>query len=125
MEDKEFKEINVVPFVDVMLVLLTIVLITATFVVQGSIPVNLPTASSQGETNKKGIEIVITKEGEVLLEGRRIELEELEKILKALEKTSPIEVFADRDAKVQNLVSILDILKREGFAKVSLKSQTR
>jgi len=42
MEDREFKDINVIPLVDIMLVLLTIVLITATFVVQGSIPVNLP-----------------------------------------------------------------------------------
>lgn len=67
MEEREFKDINVIPLVDIMLVLLTIVLITATFVVQGSIPVQLPTAKSQESKQLKGIEIVITKDGNILL----------------------------------------------------------
>ena len=44
---KKFDEINVIPFIDIMLVLLVMVLTTATFIKQGVIPVNLPEAKQQ------------------------------------------------------------------------------
>lgn len=125
MEDKEFKDINVIPLVDIMLVLLTIVLITATFVVQGSIPVNLPTAKSQEVRELKGFEIAITKSGEILFEGKRVSLEDLERILSTANRDANIKVLADKDASVQSLVSVLDSLKRLGFTKVSIRTEIR
>ncbi len=47
MEEKEFNYINVIPLVDVMLVLLTIVLTTSTFIASGMINVSLPKASAE------------------------------------------------------------------------------
>lgn len=125
MEDREFKDINVIPLVDIMLVLLTIVLITATFVVQGSIPVNLPTAKSQEVRELKGFEIAITKSGEILFEGKRVSLEDLERILSTANRDANIKVLADKDASVQSLVSVLDSLKRLGFTKVSIRTEIR
>ncbi|MCS6997824.1 MAG: biopolymer transporter ExbD [Aquificaceae bacterium] len=123
MEDKEFSSINVIPLVDIMLVLLTIVLITATFVVQGSIPVNLPKASKKHEEALKSLEIVLTKEGRVFFEGREVSLKELEKILESLEPTTRIIIAGDREANLQSLVSLLDILKRKGFERVSIRTE--
>lgn len=125
MEDREFKDINVIPLVDIMLVLLTIVLITATFVVQGSIPVNLPTAKSQEVRELKGFEIAIRKSGEILFEGKRVSLEDLERILSTANRDANIKVLADKDASVQSLVSVLDSLKRLGFTKVSIRTEIR
>ncbi len=123
MEEKEFSSINVVPFVDIMLVLLTIVLITATFVVQGSIPVNLPQASQKHEENLKSLQIVLTKEGRLFLEGREVSLRELESILQSLEPSTRISIAGDRQASLQSLVSLLDLLKKHRFERVSIRTE--
>ncbi|MEZ0360955.1 MAG: biopolymer transporter ExbD [Hydrogenobacter sp.] len=125
MEEREFKDINVIPLVDIMLVLLTIVLITATFVVQGSIPVQLPTAKSQESKQLKGIEIVITKDGNILFEGKKLDLDEFERILSGMSRDTNIKLLADKDASVQSLVSVLDVLKRLNFAKVSIRTEIK
>jgi biopolymer transport protein ExbD len=88
MEDKEFSSINVIPLVDIMLVLLTIVLITATFVVQGSIPVQLPQAKASHEENLKGLFITITQEGTIFLKTRRSPFWSLRRSLKNIRGTA-------------------------------------
>jgi biopolymer transport protein ExbD len=123
MEDKEFSSINVIPLVDIMLVLLTIVLITATFVVQGSIPVQLPQAKASHEKNLKGLFITITQEGKIFFEKRMVSLSELERELEKYQRDSQVQVMADRRATVQSLVDVLDLLKRLGFKKVSIKTE--
>lgn len=123
MEDREFSSINVVPLVDIMLVLLTIVLVTATFVVQGSIPVRLPQASQGAQNNVKGIQIVLTKEGTIFFEGRQTSLKELEAIVKSLDPSTPIIIAGDREASLQSLVSLLDLLKKHRFEKVSIRTE--
>jgi len=123
MEDKEFSSINVIPLVDIMLVLLTIVLITATFVVQGSIPVQLPQAKASQEENLEGLFITITQEGKIFFENRIVSLLELERELEKYQRDSQVQVMADRRATVQSLVDVLDLLKRLGFKKVSIKTE--
>jgi len=123
MEDKEFSSINVIPLVDIMLVLLTIVLITATFVVQGSIPVQLPQAEASHEENLKGLSITITHEGTIFFEDKKVSLLELERELEKYQRDSQVQVMADRRATVQSLVDVLDLLKRLGFKKVSIKTE--
>ncbi len=125
MEDKELSSINVIPLVDIMLVLLTIVLITATFVVQGSIPVQLPQAKASQEENLKGLFITITQEGKIFFENRMVSLLELERELEKYQRDSQVQVMADRRATVQSLVDVLDLLKRLGFKKVSIKTEVK
>ncbi len=124
MEDKEFSSINVIPLVDIMLVLLTIVLITATFVVQGSIPVQLPKASTSQQESLRGLSIVIDKEGRIFFEGRFVpSLSELGAELEKYPKEYQVIFLADREAKVQSLVWVLDLLKKLGFKKISIKTE--
>ncbi len=125
MEDKEFSSINVIPFVDILLVLLTIVLITASFMVQGVIPVNLPKVKEGKEEALKSLEIVLTKEGEIYFEGKRVSLQELEHILKSLSPSTKISLSADREAKVQSLVSLLDLFKRYGLERVVIRTEIK
>jgi len=121
MEDKEFSSINVIPLVDIMLVLLTIVLTTATFIVQGTIPVNLPEAES-GEPVKsvKEVVITITQEGEIYVEGKLYTLEDLEELVRTLSPETPVRLRADGSAKVEHLVKVLDLLNRYGLKNLSL-----
>jgi biopolymer transport protein ExbD len=125
MEDKEFSSINVIPLVDIMLVLLTIVLITATFVVQGSIPLQLPQAKASHEENLKGLFITIAQEGTIFFEDKKVSLLELERELEKYQRDSQVQVMADRRATVQSLVDVLDLLKRLGFKKVSIKTEVK
>jgi len=123
VEEREFDYINVIPLVDIMLVLLTIVLVTATFIVQGSIPVKLPSAKYAESDNIRSFQITINKDGEIYFENSKIVLEEVESILKKIDKDSHISIFADRSAKVQSLIFVLDILKKYNFKKVTIKTE--
>ncbi len=119
--DREFSEINVIPLVDIMLVLLTIVLTTATFIVQGELPVNLPEAKSAHQKKAVNpVKIAITKEGSLYLNGKEVYLKDLETELSKLPKNAPIEIIADKDVKVEKLVEILDLLNRYQLKNVSL-----
>lgn len=125
MEDREFSTINIIPLVDIMLVLLTIVLITATFVVQGSIPVNLPKASQKHEETLKSLQIVLTREGKLFLEGRELSLSELEDILRSINPNTRLVIVGDKNASLQSLVNLLDLFKRYGFERVSIRTEVQ
>ena len=125
MEDKEFSSINVIPLVDIMLVLLTIVLITATFIVQGSIPVNLPQAKSPDSMEKRTVQIVIDKEGNISFEEKSVSLEQLQKMLKDINRQTYIAIYADREVKLQPVVNVLDLLKSLGFEKAFIKTEVQ
>ncbi|WP_448587230.1 ExbD/TolR family protein [Thermocrinis sp.] len=125
MEDKEFSSINVIPLVDIMLVLLTIVLITAAFVVQGSIPVSLPQAKGAYQENIKGLSITIKRDGSLWLGTQAVSLREMEEMLSQYSRDVSVLIFADKEATVQSLVSVLDILKRLGFKNISVRTEVQ
>lgn len=112
---------NVIPLVDIMLVLLTIVLTTATFIAKGEIPVELPEAKSVKSVQfQESVVITITKEGRIYVKGREVSYEELKGILKTLSKETPIEINADKDTKLENFVRVFDLLNQGGFKNVNL-----
>jgi biopolymer transport protein ExbD len=121
MEEKELSQMNVIPLVDVMLVLLTIVLTTATFIAQGEIPLNLPKARS-GETSKdiEALEITLTKEGFLFLGSERITLKALEERLARTERSVRVRIRADEGVRFGRVVEVMDLLRGRGFNRVSV-----
>jgi biopolymer transport protein ExbD len=112
---KRFDEINVIPFIDIMLVLLVMVLTTATFIKQGVIPVDLPKAkTTDKEDVKKEITVYVNAKGELFYEKEKVDIEELEKKLSLLDKTQTVVLRSDKESKFQDFVSVMDILKRLG-----------
>ncbi|QSZ41201.1 TonB system transport protein ExbD [Sulfurimonas aquatica] len=112
---KRFDEINVIPFIDIMLVLLVMVLTTATFIKQGVIPVNLPQAkTSDEEDTKKEVTVYVNAEGKTFFEKEPVSLEVLEQKLAAVEKTQTVILRSDKESKFQDFVSVMDILKKLG-----------
>jgi biopolymer transport protein ExbD len=118
---KKFDTINVVPFIDIMLVLLVIVLTTATFVAKGIIPLELAKASSSEDfTLKKEIVISIKKQGEIFFNDKSMQKADLKFALLQEDKKSAVYVNCDKDAKFELFVSIMDTLKEQGFENLGI-----
>ena len=82
MKLQKYDSINVIPFIDVLLVLLAIVLLTSTFITKGIIPVNLPDSKNASKLKSdKEVVIVINNQGELFLEDINISLENSKKVL--------------------------------------------
>ncbi len=110
---KRFDEINVIPFIDIMLVLLVMVLTTATFIKQGVIPVELPHAkAATKEDIKKEITVYVDAKGEMFYEKEKVNLKTLEEKLSKLSKDQIVVLRSDKESKFQDFVSVMDILKR-------------
>jgi biopolymer transport protein ExbD len=125
MEEKGFDYINVIPFVDIMLVLLTIVLTTSTFIATGGIAVQLPKASRNSEETLKVRTIEIDRKGTIYFTGAPVSIPALRETLKPLDRNSPFLIRADRDVQLQTFVDVLDTVKNSGFQKVSLQTERK
>ncbi|HMK88693.1 MAG TPA: biopolymer transporter ExbD [Methylocystis sp.] len=123
MDERPFETINVIPFVDIMLVLLAIVLTTASFIATGRIPVSLPQASTTAEKQKDRI-IELSAEGEVYLDGKSVSKDLLEERLRELPSETPILIRADRATRFQSFVDVADILKKLKILKVSIQTKS-
>jgi biopolymer transport protein ExbD len=124
MDEKEISVINVIPFIDIMLVLLTIVLTTSTFIAQGAIPLQLPKASQGGKAAIQGHTIEISKEGALFLDGRPTSIAALKQSLNSVDRNSPVLIRADKTLELQGFVEVLDSVTCMGFKKLSLQTET-
>jgi len=112
---KKFDSINVIPFIDIMLVLLVMVLTTATFIKQGVIPVDLPEAKATDKKDtKKEITVYVNAKGEMYFEKEKVDLKTLESKLSTISKEQTVVLRSDKESKFQDFVSVMDILKRLG-----------
>ncbi len=120
MRRERFDKINVVPFIDIVLVLLVIVLATASFINQKSIKIDLPTASSK-KTTEKTIMISIDKDGKYFYEKNMVSFSNLQEELNKLDPKKDIISFrTDQKTEFQEFVSIVAILKEKGFQNLSI-----
>jgi len=117
----KFDTINVVPFIDIMLVLLVIVLTTASFIQTGLIKLDLPEGSStMKEQPKKELKISIKENGDVFFNKDKITHAEVEEYLLKHNKKDPILLYSDKNAKFDNFVFILDILKKNHYENLGI-----
>ncbi len=113
MKHKPMSSMNVIPFIDIMLVLLVMVLTTATFIRQGIIPVDLPEAKAvDKKSDDKEVTIYVTKTGEIFLDKERMGLEELRSRLSELSKKDTVVLRSDKESRFQDFVHVMDILKK-------------
>ncbi|MGJ4942737.1 ExbD/TolR family protein [Bradyrhizobium sp. HKCCYLS1011] len=124
MDDEPFETLNVIPFVDIMLVLLTMVLTTANFIATGRIPLALPQASQTKVEKHKDIAIEISASGALAFDGAPVEKDELEGRIKALPADTSFLVRADRTTQFQNFVDVADLLRRLNFSKIAVQTQS-
>lgn len=119
-----FAEINMIPLIDVSLILLIIFMVITPFLVQSQIQVNLPKASSGAKTaDEEVLKVQIAANGDVAVDGKKVKLQRLEKELilrfsKSFKKTVLVE--ADRSVAVEKVVTVLDIAKKLGAGKIGI-----
>lgn len=118
-------DINITPFVDVVLVLLVIFMVTAPAMIKDSLKVNLPkTLTSDLGPKAASIGVAITKEGQVLFNGLLMGPDSLSVELKRLSKEAPETNFlisADTDSRHGDVVKMIDLLKRNNLNRFALQ----
>jgi len=122
-DDDLITGINVTPLVDIVLVLLIIFMVTASYIVRASIEVELPRAAHGGEAAGTTLAVVITREGEVFLDGVRrseAELRERARAAVAAGADTRAVVSADRAALHGSVVRVIDLLKGEGVVRFAI-----
>ena len=118
---KRFDQINVIPFIDIMLVLLAIVLTTATFVAQGRIPLKLPEAEHAAQpASEKPMEISIDEARKVYLGGAPVHLIELDQQLAHAAREQAVLLRVDAGVPFSDFVQVLDLLQKYHLERVSI-----
>lgn len=123
MEDRPFESLNMIPFIDIMLVLLTIVLTTSSFIATGKIPVHLPQASASALDTDKNRLVEIDAQGNIFLDGWAVTTESLRAGLAPLPRETPFLLRADQAVQLQRFIDVADVLKQLGFAKVAVQTR--
>ena len=124
MKLKKYDSINVIPFIDVLLVLLTIVLMTSTFISKGIIPISLPTASNADNIKvNKEIIIIIKEDGKLFCNNNIEGLKNIEEHILQFPKDTPIHINSDKNSKFEIFVSVLNMLKKYEYSNISIVTE--
>ena len=113
--------INVVPYIDVMLVLLVIFMVTAPMTNPGV--VELPRVGQDLKQQNTPITVSVKKDGSLEMEGKKIKADALLiKLNQKLEKNpeSSVVIAADKKTQYENVVTVMDLLKQNQIHKVGL-----
>lgn len=116
-------EINIVPFTDVVLVLLVIFMVTTPFLFQGAFQVSLPKVSAPSPNIPESITLTVTASGKVMLDGDAIPLEELDARLRALMKErpgAPVMIEADRNVSHGTVMSVMSKAYEAGVSRMGI-----
>ena len=121
-------EINVTPFVDVMLVLLIVFMVTAPMLTVG-VPVNLPESEADSlPDDREPLTVSINSKGEVFVQDTKVAFNELVAKLLAISKNrtdTRIYVRGDKNINYGRVMEVMGNLAGSGFTKVALVSQTK
>ena len=121
-------EINVTPFVDVMLVLLIVFMVTAPMLTVG-VPVNLPNSEADSlPDDQEPLTLSINSKGETFIQDTKVSFNELLPKLLAISKNrtdTRIYIRGDRNINYGRVMEIMGKLSGSGFSKVALLSETK
>jgi len=123
--DEGFNDINITPFVDVVLVLLVIFMVTAPVMMKEELKVNLPKTLTSDLTSKAAsIGLAVTKEGQVVMAGKVMSDGSLADELARIAETAPETQFllsADVDTRHGDVVKVIDLLKKNNLNRFALQ----
>ena len=122
-EDEAISAINVTPFVDIVLVLLVVLMVTSTEIVKASLKVELPKAAAGGDAVSTTLNVIVTKDGELLLDGTPVDDQGLADVVKAEKARDPkaqAVIAADKTVPYGRVVRVIDIVKTNGISTFAL-----
>lgn len=122
-DDDVISAINVTPFVDVVLVLLIILMVTSTAIVKASMKVDLPKAASAGSAVESTLNVIVMPDGKLILDGAEIDEAQLAAKVRS-EKASNEKVqaviAADKRVPYGEVVHVIDVVKTNGVTSFAL-----
>lgn len=125
--DEPMTDINIVPLVDIILVVLIIFMVTATYIVAPSIKINLPDAATGDATEPSSLGISVAADGTLLLDGAIVTEEQLRTAVRDAKTKTPDVVCliaGDKDAKHGDVTHVIDLVKQEGVAKFAINIES-
>ena len=125
-EDEPITAINVTPLVDIVLVLLIIFMVTATFIVEPQIKVELPKASTGEPSEPENFAVVITQDGKLYLDGDEVDQAALWAAMTERLKNSPdvqAVISADKMVFHGRVVEIVDLVRKAGIKRFAINVQ--
>ncbi|RUM92338.1 MAG: biopolymer transporter ExbD [Thiomicrospira sp.] len=120
---KRFDQINVIPMIDVMLVLLAIVLTSASFIVQDKLNIELPETkqtSAYKPDNNVSLRIAINADNQLFLNDQTTTLEALNLKLRHLNPDDAIEIRVDQKAEFGHFTSLIDLMKKHHLSNLNI-----
>jgi biopolymer transport protein TolR len=118
-------DINVTPFVDVMLVLLIIFMVTAPLLQQG-IDVNLPQAKGKDLPPEERITLIVKKDGIIFMNDKPMSMSEIKQKLTAISKLNPnVFLKADKDVSYGFVVQVMSDIKEAGIEKLGMITEPK
>lgn len=122
-------EINIVPLVDIILVVLIIFMVAAPMVMQPKIDISLPKSSSTDfDKSKKPMKIVVGKKGELFIDNKPSSIEQLKGESMTRYKENPETnaiLVADKEVTLAMVTEIIDTVKSQGLKKVAFSIQKK
>lgn len=122
-ESEEIKSINITPMVDIMLVLLVIFMVTANFLKKESININLPKVAAADPNVSESVQIAVTKQGILLMDGNEVTVEKLSKTLVRDSKIRPnmrVTLSGDETLPYGKIASTMGIIRKAGVTRIAL-----
>lgn len=130
-KSREEPEINLIPMIDVLLVIIIFLMLTTTYAKFSGLEINLPTAEANKLAEQDNqIDVVITADGHVLVNKSPLVNNDVAAISEALKKTAgerkdpTIIISADAKAMHQNVVDVMQAAQLSGFPHISFATQT-
>jgi biopolymer transport protein ExbD len=125
---KRFDSMNVIPLIDVMLVLLAIVLLTASFIVHDKIDIQLPktenTASFNPEDRVK-LNLSLDSAGQMYWDGEAIQTDGLNQKMAQLDRKTLIQLRVDQAVEFHFFVTLMDIVKKYQHDNISILTERK
>ena len=118
---KKIDSLNLVPFIDIMLVLLVIVLMSASFSVSSQLPIQIPQVDegAQNSLESKRIHIALDERiGGIIINTQQVDKVAMQGYLRSLDSKTSVIIKADKDANVQQFVEIMAALQYFGLTNV-------
>ncbi|MBK8481630.1 MAG: biopolymer transporter ExbD [Proteobacteria bacterium] len=123
-EERLITEINVTPMVDIMLVLLIVFMVTASFIVSPSMKVELPSGSGKAQADRQpDVVVVVNRSGGIEMRQRKLSLEQMVETLRREHQAKPsarLLVVADRKAYHGTVVRVMDAARSIGFERLGV-----
>lgn len=119
--------LNIVPFIDIMLVLLAMILSISTFIAHGEIKIELPksNANEKFSSDSNKIQILINAQDEFYLEDKQATLEEIQAKIETLDSQTIVELQSDKNARFDSFIQIINLLRAKNHENFQILTEKR